>query len=67
MTTGGILLAGGAGTRLLPSTSYLNKHLIPIYDKPMIYYSLSILLLSGIKQITVVCNVNETEEFKKCE
>ena len=65
MTTGGILLAGGAGTRLLPSTSYLNKHLIPIYDKPMIYYSLSILLLSGIKQITVVCNVNETEEFKK--
>ena len=46
MRTGGILLCGGAGTRLFPTTQYLNKHLIPVYDKPMVYYSFSILLLS---------------------
>ena len=63
--TGGILLCGGAGTRLFPTTQYTNKHLIPIYDKPMVYYSFSILLLSGIKKITIVCNKNESEIFKK--
>lgn len=65
MNKGGILLAGGAGTRLLPTTSYLNKHLIPIYDKPMIYYSLSIMLLSGVKNITLVCNESELSIFQK--
>ena len=65
MRTGGILLCGGAGTRLFPTTQYLNKHLIPVYDKPMVYYSFSILLLSGIRNITIVCNKNETEAFKK--
>ena len=65
MKTGGILLCGGSGTRLLPTTKYINKHLIPIYDKPMIYYSLSILLLSGLRNITIVCNKDEETLFKK--
>ena len=65
MRTGGILLCGGAGTRLFPTTKYVNKHLIPVYDKPMVYYSLSILLLCGIKNITIVCNKNETAIFEK--
>ena len=64
MNNGGILLCGGAGTRLFPTTSYINKHLIPIYDKPMIYYSLSILFLSGIKNITIVCNGKDLSTFK---
>ena len=63
MVNGGILLCGGYGTRLLPTTKYINKHLIPIYDKPMVYYSLSILLLSGIKDITIICNAEEEEVF----
>ena len=65
MNIGGVLLCGGSGTRLLPTTKYLNKHLMPIYDKPMVYYSLSILLLSGIRDITIVTNPNETKIFKK--
>lgn len=65
MNIGGVLLCGGSGTRLLPTTKYLNKHLMPIYDKPMVYYSLSILLLSGIRNITIVTNPNETKIFKK--
>ena len=65
MNEGGILLCGGAGTRLFPTTQYINKHLIPVYDKPMVYYSLSILLLSGIKNITIVCNKNESDVFKQ--
>ena len=65
MKTGGVLLAGGRGTRLYPNTKYLNKHLMPMYDKPMIYYSLSIFLLSGIKNVVLVCNTGETQIFKK--
>lgn len=65
MKTGGILLAGGRGTRLYPNTKYINKHLMPMYDKPMIYYSLSIFLLSGIRNITLVCNTGESDTFKK--
>ncbi len=64
MKTGGILLCGGYGTRLLPTTSYINKHLIPIYDKPMIYYSLSILLLAELKDITIVCDNKDLNSFK---
>ena len=61
MKNGGILLCGGAGTRLYPTTNYINKHLIPIYDKPMVYYSISILLMAGIKDITIVCNEKDLD------
>ena len=53
-----ILLAGGQGTRLRPTTNLINKHLLPIYDKPMIFYSLSIIMLSKIKDICIVSDLN---------
>ena len=59
----GILLGGGSGKRLSPLTTSTNKHLLPIFDKPMIYYSLSILLLSKIKNITLICDKNSIEDF----
>ena len=61
----GILLAGGYGTRLYPLTKYQNKHLINLYNKPMIYYSLSTLLLMGIKEIIIVSTKEAIIEFKK--
>ena len=61
---GGILLTGGYGTRLFPNTKVVNKHLLPVYDKPMVYYSLSILMLSGIRKITLVCNPKDEVLYK---
>ena len=61
---GGVLLAGGKGTRLYPNTQITNKHLMPIYDKPMIYYSLSIFLLSEVRDITIVCNPQDEKKFE---
>jgi len=65
MGTKGILLAGGRGTRLAPITSVINKHLIPIYDKPMIYYPLSTLMLCGIREIALVTNTEDVAIFKR--
>ena len=61
----GLILAGGSGKRLSPLTSVLNKHLINVYDKPMIYYPLSILMLTGSKDIAIVCNQEDKEKFSK--
>ena len=61
----GIILAGGYGSRLLPLTKVINKHLLPIYDKPLIYYSLSILLKAKIKNILFVTNPSNINLFKK--
>ena len=60
----GIIMAGGTGTRLYPLTISLNKHFLPIYDKPMIFYSLSTLLIAGVKEILIVTNPNDMESFQ---